>query len=82
MVIQGRAAPANEAVLRGAADFATAGEVGGMTTYYAYLLDSLEYLGSVEAADPDAAGQLAGAVWGSPLKILSWRLHLSSRAAA
>ena len=57
-----------------------------MYTFYVYLLDTLDYLGIVEAADREVACLLASAVWPVPVKVLSWRLRLaeavlSSRAA-
>ena len=48
-----------------------------MSTFHVYQLDSLEYLGSLEATDSNAAGQLAAAVWPVPLKVLNRRLRRS-----
>jgi hypothetical protein len=46
-----------------------------MSTFYVYLLDTLGYLGIVEAADREVACMLASAVWPVPVKVLSWRLR-------
>jgi hypothetical protein len=53
-----------------------------VTTFYIYVAESLEYLGTVEAADMSAASQLAQSVWGPPLKVLSWRLRFDRPVAA
>ena len=55
--------------------------MGVMGTFYVYRLDSLEYLGAVEATDGETAGQLAGAVWPVAMKVLSFRLMLADRVA-
>jgi hypothetical protein len=52
-----------------------------MATFYVYLPDSLEYLGAVEAADRETAGQLAAAVWAVPVRVLTWRMQTTGRAA-
>jgi hypothetical protein len=52
-----------------------------VTPYYVYLVDSLEYVGAVEAADPETAGQLAEALWPGPLRLLTWRLRLTQDLA-
>ena len=56
--------------------------MGTMTTYYIYMLDSLEYLGAVDAADHEAAGQLAASVWTVPSKVLTWRLRAADHPVA
>ena len=53
-----------------------------MTTYFVYVLDTLDYLGAVEAADPEIARLLASAVWPVPFKLLTWRLRLDGRRVA
>ena len=53
-----------------------------MTTFYVYLLDTMEYLGAVEAADREVATQLSAAVWRAPVKLLTWRVRLSDHVAA
>lgn len=52
-----------------------------MTTFYVYRSDALEFLGTLEAADPLTARELAEAVWHVPLKVLTRRLSLSDRPA-
>ena len=53
-----------------------------MITFYVYVIDTLDYLGAVEAVDRDIACLLASAVWPVPLKVLTWRLYLEQGAAA
>jgi hypothetical protein len=53
-----------------------------MTTFYVYRVDSLEFLGAVEAMDREVARQLAAAVWPEGLKVLDWRLRLTEHVAA
>lgn len=53
-----------------------------MSTFYVYDKDALEYLGSVDAEDMDAAGEMARAIWDRALTIVTWRLRLSSLVRA
>jgi hypothetical protein len=53
-----------------------------MSTFYVYLLDTLAYLGVVEAADREVAWQLASAVWPVRVKVLTWRRRLSEAVLA
>ena len=53
-----------------------------MITFHVYVLDTLDYLGAVEAVDRDIACLLASAVWPVPLKVLTWRLNLGKGVAA
>jgi len=53
-----------------------------MSTFYVYLLDTLDYLGAVEAADREVAWLLASAVWPVPVKVLTWRLRLADSVPA
>jgi hypothetical protein len=53
-----------------------------VTTFYIYIDESLEFLGSIDAADRNVAAQLARAIWEAPLKVLTWRLCFDRRVAA
>jgi|1185.fasta_scaffold1492838_2 hypothetical protein len=52
-----------------------------MSTFYVYLADSLDYLGAVDAADRETAGQLAAVLWAVPLRVLTWRLQIFDAGA-
>ena len=54
----------------------------GVSTFYVYDNDALEYLGSVDAEDMDVAGEMARALWDRPMTIVTWRLRLSSLVRA
>jgi hypothetical protein len=53
-----------------------------MSTFYVYLLDTMDYLGVVEAADREVAGLLASAVWPVPVTVLTLRLRLAEAVVA
>jgi hypothetical protein len=52
-----------------------------MTTFHVYDQAELNYLGTVHAADADAAYLLAACVWSVALKLTTFRLTLARRLA-
>ena len=53
-----------------------------MTTFFIYRDGSLDFLGTIDAADKTVAVQLALAIWESPLKVTTWRLSFDRQVAA
>jgi hypothetical protein len=53
-----------------------------VTTFYIYIDDLLEFLGTIDGADKGVAAQLARAIWNCPLKVLTWRLCFDRQVAA